>query len=146
MAFRKDPKQYRLNSDELTAIKKLRTLNYRIMKLLSLKPIAFVLLVLFAAVGTQAQKASTLKSHKVTVDGTSSLHDFTSDVTKVTWAGSVVTEGKAVKSISNVTVTINVESIKSTKGDTMDEKNLRSLQLKEEPNHCFQADQSHHQR
>jgi polyisoprenoid-binding protein YceI len=88
-------------------------------------------------VPAHAQKASTLKSHKVTVDGTSSLHDFTSDVTKVTWAGSVVTEGKTVKSITGVTVTMNVESIKSTKGDTMDEKTYEAFNSKKNPNIIF---------
>jgi polyisoprenoid-binding protein YceI len=107
------------------------------MKLLSLKTIMLVLLILITAVRTQAQKPSTLKSHKVTVDGTSSLHDFTSDVTKVTWAGSIVTEGKVVKSITNATVTMNVESIKSTKGDTMDEKTYEAFNSKKNPTIIF---------
>jgi polyisoprenoid-binding protein YceI len=107
------------------------------MKLRSLKTIVPVLLIMLAVVPAHAQKASTLKSHKVTVDGTSSLHDFTSDVTKVAWAGSVVTEGKTVKSITGVTVTMNVESIKSTKGDTMDEKTYEAFNSKKNPNIIF---------
>ena len=106
------------------------------MKIPALKTIVLVPLILIA-VEMQAQKASTLKSHKVTVEGTSSLHDFTSEVTKVNWTGSVVTEGKTVKSISGVTVAMPVESIKSTKGDTMDEKTYEAFKSKQNPTITF---------
>jgi polyisoprenoid-binding protein YceI len=106
------------------------------MKLPSLKTIAFVPLILMV-MEIQAQKPYSLKSHKVTVDGTSSLHDWTSEVTKVEWSGQLLTEGTTLKAINNVIVTINVESIKSSQGGTMDEKTYEAFKSDKYPTITF---------
>jgi len=92
-------------------------------------PILFFLTVA-AAYG---QKPYSLKSHKVTIDGTSSLHDWTSDATKLEWKGTVLVEGNKLKEAKDVTVSIPVKSIKSTKGKTMDEKTYEAFKSDKNP-------------
>ncbi|MBL7876540.1 MAG: YceI family protein [Cyclobacteriaceae bacterium] len=84
-----------------------------------------------------SQKAYTLKSHKVSVDGTSSIHDWTSDVTQLTWAGQLTVEGTNVKAIQNVVVTIPVEGIKSEKGGMMDDKTYEAFNAEKNPTITF---------
>lgn len=84
-----------------------------------------------------AQKAYTLKSHKMSVDGTSSLHDWTSDVTKVVWAGKITAEGSSVKAISDVTLNIQVTDIKSEKGGMMDDKTYEAFKSEKFPTITF---------
>ncbi len=84
-----------------------------------------------------SQKAYTLKSHKMSIDGTSSLHDWTSDVTKVEWAGQLTIDGTSVKAIQNVVVTIAVESIKSEKGGMMDDKTYEAFKYEKNPSIIF---------
>lgn len=83
------------------------------------------------------QKAYSLKSHKVSVDGTSSIHDWSSDVTKLEWAGQLAVDGQTLKAIQNVVVTIPVESIKSEKGDMMDEKTYEAFVAEKNPKITF---------
>jgi polyisoprenoid-binding protein YceI len=94
-------------------------------------------LLLFATSPAFSQKAYSLKSHKVSVDGTSSLHDWSSDVTKLEWAGQLTVEGTSVKAIQNVTVTIPVESIKSEKGGMMDDKTYEAFDTEKNPTITF---------
>jgi polyisoprenoid-binding protein YceI len=84
-----------------------------------------------------SQKTYSLKSHKVSVDGTSSLHDWTSEVTKVEWAGQLTVEGTSVKAIQNLTVTIPVKSIKSEKGGMMDDKTYEAFIEEKNPTITF---------
>lgn len=84
-----------------------------------------------------SQKAYSLKSHKVSVDGTSTLHDWSSEVTKVEWAGQLTVEGTSVKAIQNVTVTIPVKSIKSEKGGMMDDKTYEAFIEEKNPTITF---------
>ena len=83
------------------------------------------------------QKAYTLKSHKMSVDGTSSLHDWTSDVTKVDWSGNITAEGNTVKAISDVNVKIQVTDIKSEKGGMMDDKTYEAFKSEQFPTITF---------
>ena len=83
------------------------------------------------------QKPYTLKSHKMSVDGTSSLHDWTSDVTKVDWSGKLTVEGNSVKAISDVNLKIAVADIKSEKGGMMDDKTYEAFKSEQNPNITF---------
>jgi hypothetical protein len=55
------------------------------------------------------------------------LHDWTSEVTKLEWAGQLTVEGTSVKAIQNVSVIIPVKSIKSEKGGMMDDKTYEAF-------------------
>lgn len=93
-------------------------------------------LLLTAAVAF-SQKPYALKSHKMSVDGTSSLHDWTSDVTKVDWSGKLTVEGSSVKAVSDVTLKIAVADIKSEKGGMMDDKTYEAFKSEQHPNITF---------
>lgn len=56
------------------------------------------------------------------VNGTSSLHDWQSEVTQVKVSGEIKTENGELTGISNIKVEVPVISIKSTKGSVMDNK------------------------
>jgi polyisoprenoid-binding protein YceI len=91
---------------------------------------AFLFLVVSTA---SAQKPATLKSHKTTVSGTSTLHDWTSDVTKLTWKGALTVQGGKLTEVKDVVITIPVTSIKSTKGKTMDNKTYEAFKSDKNP-------------
>lgn len=98
--------------------------------------LAMVLLLLTASFAV-GQKSYSLKSHKISVNGTSTVHDWESDVTKVEWSGQLTTEGTAVKAIQNIVVTIPVESIKSEKGGMMDDKTYEAFKSDKNPTITF---------
>lgn len=83
------------------------------------------------------QKNYSLKSHTISVDGTSTIHDWSSAVTKPEWTGQITTEGNAVKAFQNVTLTIPVTSIKSEKGGVMDDKTYEAFNHEKNPNITF---------
>lgn len=83
------------------------------------------------------QKNYSLKSHKVSVEGTSTIHDWSSKVTNVELSSQLTTEGTTLKSIQNVTVTIPVESIKSENGGVMDDKTYEAFKHEKNPTITF---------
>lgn len=66
--------------------------------------------------GLQAQSIVKVQTNKLVVQGSSSLHDWESEITKAEWKGSFVIKENSLVAINNVVVKIPVESIKSTKG------------------------------
>ena len=93
------------------------------------------LLGLIAFPGVLTSQSLTLSSSKstITVSGTSSMHDWTSNVESMT--GSTVLDVKKgdVSDISDLKITIPVESIKSGKNG-MDKKTYEALKQKEHAN------------
>jgi Na+-transporting NADH:ubiquinone oxidoreductase subunit NqrC len=93
-----------------------------------------IILMIFLLGGTvYGQTPYSLKLAKMTVDGTSSLHDWTSDVTKVEWIGSFLVGENKVKEVKNVQVKIAVTSIQSTKGKIMDNKTYEAFKYEKNP-------------
>lgn len=84
-----------------------------------------------------SQKSYSLKSHKISVEGTSTLHDWSSPVTKVDWSGQLNVDGKTVRSVQSIVVVIPVESIKSDKGGIMDDKTYEAFNYEKNPNITF---------
>ena len=98
----------------------------------------FVMVVILSTVGLSfGQKPYTLKSHKVSVDGTSTLHEWSSEVSKIIWTGQLNVEGTSVKGLENISVTIPVESIKSEKGGMIDDKTYEAFDSEKNPNITF---------
>jgi polyisoprenoid-binding protein YceI len=81
----------------------------------------------------QAQTDFSLKSVKATVQGTSTLHDWKSEITKIEFKGAVQTEGNMLKSIKNVEVKIPVDGIKSKEGKGMDRKTYKAFKSDQNP-------------
>ncbi len=97
-----------------------------------------LLLIVFVAFSIHigvAQENYTLSSESaLTVDGTSTLHDWT--VTANTFKGSLLLDGNVLKLIS---LEVEVGSIISTRGATMDKKTHNALKKEEHPLVMFSA-------
>lgn len=78
-----------------------------------------------------------LKNSKSTIQGTSSLHDWESTISQVTYKGAFVVENNVLKSIKSAEVTIPVVGIKSTKGRIMDNKTYDAFLYEKNPNITF---------
>ena len=87
------------------------------------------------AIQLHAAKAQmfSVKSHKVSVKGTSSLHDWESSVDKIEARGSFALSGDALSIIKDVVVKITVKAIKSTKGKMMDNKTWEAFNHEKNP-------------
>lgn len=96
------------------------------------------LALLLSAVGARAQANFNLRNSKITIAGTSSLHDWESDVTIVRASGAIVVESNVLKSINSLYVEIPVTGIKSSKGSIMDDKTHTALKHKKFPNITYQ--------
>lgn len=78
-----------------------------------------------------------LKTSKSAIQGTSSLHDWESEITKLEFKGILVVENDMLKSIKSAEVTIPVTSIKSTKGKMMDNKTFDAFLYEKNPTITF---------
>ena len=78
-------------------------------------------------------QAFAVKSHKLTVKGTSSLHDWESSVEKFESKGSFILTDNTLADISAVVATIPVKSLKSTKGKIMDNKTYEAFNVEKNP-------------
>lgn len=91
-------------------------------------------LIVFLSYG---QTAYQLKSYKVSVNGTSTLHDWSSEVTTVNWSGLLKAEGGQLKSVKSAEITIPVTSIKSKEGNIMDKKTYEAFTSDKNPTIVF---------
>jgi polyisoprenoid-binding protein YceI len=97
------------------------------------KLVFFLALIAFAS---QAQ-TSKLKSFTFTVSGTSTLHEWKSNVTKVEWKGLASADAAKVLTLQNVEVTIPVKGIISEHGRMMDNKTYEAFNSDKNPNITF---------
>ena len=81
----------------------------------------------------QGQNTYTLKSVSASVSGTSTLHAWESDVTKVDCKGVFEVSNNTLKTIRDVEVKIPVEGIKSKEGKIMDSKTYEAFKYEENP-------------
>ena len=81
-----------------------------------------IIICLLIYVQSSAQAQLKVKPSKMTVTGSSTIHEWESDITKAEFKGDVKIENLQLKEIKNFEVKIPVSSIKSTKGKTMDNK------------------------
>ena len=88
-------------------------------------------------VDTKAQTILKVKPSKMTVQGSSTLHEWESDITKAEFKGDVKIEGLQLKEIKSFEVKIPVTSIKSEKGKTMDNKTYEAFKSEKFPNIVF---------
>lgn len=75
----------------------------------------------------------TVKTYKVTVNGTSSLHEWESSVEKLEAKGSFVVTNNILTDVKDVVVNIPVTSIKSSKGRMMDNKTYDAFNHEKNP-------------
>ena len=89
---------------------------------MKLKPYSALLVALLLALSATAQTDYALKSVKASIKGTSTLHDWESNITKIEWKGVSKADQNALIMIQNVEVKVPVKSIKSKEGSIMDNK------------------------
>ena len=85
-----------------------------------------------------AQNVFTVNTFKMTVAGTSSVHDWESNVTKLTADGKMAVSGSNLEKLQSLQVTVPAKSIVSTKGKIMDNKTYEALKADANPNISFQ--------
>lgn len=91
----------------------------------------WVLLLIYSNV--QAQNIFSVKYIRATINGTSSLHDWESKITKVDFIGFVKSDANTIKKVQDVEVKIQVVSIKSKEGETMDRKTYEAFKSDRNP-------------
>ncbi|OWY24393.1 YceI family protein [Sphingobacteriales bacterium UPWRP_1] len=84
-----------------------------------------------------AQEEYKLTGSSVKIDGTSTLHNWTADVTKVSGKLAMSDHGGGVN-LSSVNIEMDVYSIKSDKGSTMETNIYNALKAKSNPKITFQ--------
>jgi hypothetical protein len=90
----------------------------------------FALIVTHAA---YSQGNFSLKTAKAVIQGTSSLHDWESEVTIIECAGWFQTQNGVLKAVKTMEIKIKVEGIKSTKGKLMDNKTYEAFKVDHNP-------------
>lgn len=103
--------------------------------------LASVILVIATGV-VHAQKPFTVKQARMTVQGTSTLHDWESEAEKITCKGSALATPSVLASVKDVEVTVPVQNIKSTKGKTMDNKTWEAFNYTKYPNIIYKLTQA----
>ncbi|TNE49242.1 MAG: YceI family protein [Bacteroidetes bacterium] len=99
--------------------------------------VKLVLLFVLSAFFAFGQSSFRTASVKMTIKGSSNLHDWESDVTEVRASGTFVLNDAGLQSIDALDVTIPVKSIKSSKGSIMDGKTYKALNADKYPNITF---------
>lgn len=84
--------------------------------------------------GLFAQEEFKLTKTAIKMTGTSTLHDWSADVTKVTGNGQLTFSNSALTGVKSLNLTMVANSIKSEKGATMDNNMQKALKAKSHPN------------
>ena len=84
-----------------------------------------------------AQNHYITKNNKSTVSGTSSLHEWTSEIREVNFSGDLTINNNVLEGIQNLTVEVPVKSIVSSKGSIMDNKTYDALKSNTDPKIIF---------
>jgi hypothetical protein len=100
------------------------------MKTLHTTAIAF--LIFLQALNLQAQSYE-IKNYKMSVAGTSSLHDWESAIENIECNGVYTLNGSSLFEIKNVVLRVKVTDIKSTKGRMMDNKTYDAFNYEKNP-------------
>lgn len=80
-----------------------------------------------------AQETIEVKSYSLKVQGTSSLHDWESNVEVLDCKGAFTVSNNSLSEIRNIAVNIPVTSIKSPKGKLMDNKTYDAFHFEKNP-------------
>lgn len=79
----------------------------------------------------QAGDAYTWKSHDMKINGTSTLHDWTAPVGKLKAAANLNVVNGVLSAVNSMLVTVDVMSIKTEKGEDMEEKIYEALKAED---------------
>jgi polyisoprenoid-binding protein YceI len=93
--------------------------------------------ILFFQVNNLSAQSFKIKSFKMTVKGTSTMHDWESNVEKADCKTSYTIDGNRLTDIKEAVIKIPVTSIKSTKGKMMDNKTYEAFNSEKYPSVIF---------
>lgn len=79
----------------------------------------------------------------MTVTGSSTLHEWTSEVDQVAWTGTVTLNGDRQLETKNLVITIPVKSIRSSHGKMMDNKTYEAFKHDKNPNIIYKVNDQH---
>lgn len=91
------------------------------------------ILIILTTSFVHAQTNFVLKTAKASVHGSSSLHEWESEITKIDFAGTLLTQENVVKEVKYAEIKILVTGIKSTKGKVMDNKTYDAFLYEKNP-------------
>ena len=100
-------------------------------KLVSIFILACITLTI--AISAQSQDNFSLRSAKANIQGTSSLHDWESEITNIQCKGFFHVKNGVLKDVRSAEIKILVEGIKSTKGKMMDRKTYEAFKSDQHP-------------
>jgi polyisoprenoid-binding protein YceI len=92
-----------------------------------------VLLAFFLYHPVHAQNTLLVKSVKASIQGTSTLHEWESQITKITCLGNFQSDNSLLRNIEDICVKIPVAGIKSSEGKMMDNKTYDAFKSEEHP-------------
>ncbi|MBK9015307.1 MAG: YceI family protein [Saprospiraceae bacterium] len=98
-----------------------------------MKKVIIFFALLVAGFSLVAQEEFKLTKSSVKMSGTSTLHDWTADVSKVSGSGQLTFANNALNGIKSLNITMTTNSIKSSKGSTMDNNMYKELKAKAHP-------------
>lgn len=98
-----------------------------------------LILIVLLALPAMAQVDYKPTATKMTVSGTSTLHEWTSEVTQVDWTGVIAVNADNQVDLTNVSISIPVKSIKSTQGRIMDNKTWDAFNAEKNPNITYRV-------
>lgn len=102
-----------------------------------MKKITILFAIMAIALGLFAQTEYKLTKSSVKMAGTSTLHDWTADVTKVSGSGQLTFTNNTLSNIKALSVTMTTSSIKSNHGETMDKNMMKELKAKDNPTMAY---------
>jgi polyisoprenoid-binding protein YceI len=91
------------------------------------------MILIAATFSLHAQGVHQVKSFKMSVAGTSTLHEWESTVNKFMAKSEIALENGILQSIKSLYVEVDVKSIASTKGKVMDNKTWETLKAEKHP-------------
>jgi polyisoprenoid-binding protein YceI len=97
----------------------------------------FLIAVLVAPFATIAQTTYQVRSHEITIDGTSNLQSWSAEVEKVSGTFQVTVDDGKITKISNANLRVDATSIKGSEGRRMDSKINETLDTRNHPNITF---------
>ena len=92
-----------------------------------------IMTILFAYSEYSNAQVSNVSNYKVTVKGTSTMHDWESNVEKLESHATYKLKGNELVNIDDAMLKVTVRSIKSTKGKIMDNKTYDAFNSEEHP-------------
>jgi polyisoprenoid-binding protein YceI len=100
-----------------------------------------IALMMFSVMFIHAVSAQTVyevKSHSIIIEGTSNLHDWTAEAGSLNGTFKLKVENGKLVDIENLSIKINAQSLKGSKGSVMDSKISEALNAKKHPEITFE--------